>query len=283
MGMGDIHHRARARARSPRAFGVCDFCGGWFNRVDLLEVMEYYGTSVRWTGYLADRDCLDKPQPQLQPYILPPDPVPIKNPRPEIFSISRGANGYTQMTTWGPGDFSVPYPIRTSKSALLAAAASLSGVPTPANYADLSAAIPLSSVTTLLVPLVPASSGGPLTNDTGATVLTDDSGNTILMQDPGAPRRTFLLLYNPNTTPIVVSNGNASFAGDSLAMLLGPGSALLQSGANCYQGAVTVCVLQPGETVWAFVAPGTGGGGLTDDTGAVTLTDDTGNIRLTPP
>jgi len=35
---------------------------------------------------VCDR-CLDDPQPQLKARILPPDPVPIQNARPEQFYI----------------------------------------------------------------------------------------------------------------------------------------------------------------------------------------------------
>lgn len=32
-------------------------------------------------------DCYDKPQIQLKTIILPPDPLPVRNPRPEPYSV----------------------------------------------------------------------------------------------------------------------------------------------------------------------------------------------------
>lgn len=38
-----------------------------------------------WTGFLVCRECLDKPFELNRPLLLPPDPVPIKDPRVSTF------------------------------------------------------------------------------------------------------------------------------------------------------------------------------------------------------
>lgn len=43
---------------------------------------EWAGTRLAQTGFLRCAACIDVPQPQLRTFILPPDPVPIQNPRP---------------------------------------------------------------------------------------------------------------------------------------------------------------------------------------------------------
>jgi hypothetical protein len=43
---------------------------------------------------VCDR-CLDVPQEQLKARILPPDPLPIRNPRPEYFYIDENTFLYT--------------------------------------------------------------------------------------------------------------------------------------------------------------------------------------------
>jgi hypothetical protein len=88
MGWGDIAGRARTRPRAPSAFGVCDDCGEWYNLDDLKKQMEYYGPALQWTGFLKCQHCLDIPQAQLKPVILPPDPIPRYNPRPENFTAA---------------------------------------------------------------------------------------------------------------------------------------------------------------------------------------------------
>lgn len=66
---------------NPTARGVCDYTGFWFNRTDLVRQMEWRGNSLEWTGFYVGRPFLDVPNEQNRPPILPPDPVPIKEPR----------------------------------------------------------------------------------------------------------------------------------------------------------------------------------------------------------
>ncbi len=71
----------------PRAFGVCDRCNRWFNHYRLKWQYDWRGTSLLNTRNLVCSQCLDKPQQQLRAIVLPADPVPIQNPRPEPFEI----------------------------------------------------------------------------------------------------------------------------------------------------------------------------------------------------
>lgn len=55
-----------------------------------------------WTGprlynkrFLVHKDELDKPQEQFRSLVLPPDPIPIMNARPEPYAMDEG----------GPSDF----------------------------------------------------------------------------------------------------------------------------------------------------------------------------------
>lgn len=48
--------------------------------------MQYAGSTLTATGSLVCRDtCLDVPHEFNQPLRLPPDPVPVKDPRPRQF------------------------------------------------------------------------------------------------------------------------------------------------------------------------------------------------------
>lgn len=71
---------------SPEALGICDYSGFVHLRKDLIRQMEWRGNRLVWTGYYVGRSYLDQPNPQLQPPILPPDPVSVKDPRPQFFS-----------------------------------------------------------------------------------------------------------------------------------------------------------------------------------------------------
>lgn len=86
MTAGNPQGFARVNRRAPRAFGICDTCGLQYNHDDLVQLMEYQGNELRWTGFLVcTRTCNDRPQPQLTTPILPRDPQPIDQPRVEQF------------------------------------------------------------------------------------------------------------------------------------------------------------------------------------------------------
>lgn len=66
---------------SPQALGICDYTGFPFRRKDLVRQMEWRGNALTWTGFLVGRPYVDKPNEQLRPPILPPDPIPVLFPR----------------------------------------------------------------------------------------------------------------------------------------------------------------------------------------------------------
>ena len=96
---------ARVRARSPEAFGICDTCGFQFNRTDLVAQMEYQGNALQKTGFMVcTRTCNDVPQPQLTTPILPNDPYPILDPRPELHI----EDNFELASTSGPASSATP-------------------------------------------------------------------------------------------------------------------------------------------------------------------------------
>lgn len=82
------HGRASVSARSPRAFGVCDRCGFTYQRDELVPQFQWQGTTLQNLQiFVCKATCLDVPQPQLKAIILPPDPVPVWQPRPERYAL----------------------------------------------------------------------------------------------------------------------------------------------------------------------------------------------------
>jgi hypothetical protein len=77
--------RAVTNPENPRAFAVCDNCRFWYNHHRLKWQREWQGTQIVNKGFLVCESCLDKPNPQLKARLMPPDPVPIANPRPETY------------------------------------------------------------------------------------------------------------------------------------------------------------------------------------------------------
>lgn len=79
--------RARVSARSPRAFGICDGCGFQYNLERLRYQYQWQGMQLQNLNLRVCPTCMDVPQQQLRTIILPPDPVPVDDPRPERYSV----------------------------------------------------------------------------------------------------------------------------------------------------------------------------------------------------
>lgn len=77
------HGRARVSSRAPEAAGICDRCGLLFSLSDLTWQFQWAGPQLQNLRLLVCRECNDVPQPQLKPRILPPDPMPRLNARPQ--------------------------------------------------------------------------------------------------------------------------------------------------------------------------------------------------------
>jgi hypothetical protein len=80
------HGKARVDPTNPQAFAICDRCGGLYNHVDLQWQHQWIGPQLQNLRILVCEKCLDRPQEQLRTIILPPDPLPIYNARPERYA-----------------------------------------------------------------------------------------------------------------------------------------------------------------------------------------------------
>ncbi len=79
------HGRATVNARHPRAFAICDRCSALYNHDQLQWQFQWIAVKLQNIRLLVCESCLDKPQEQLRTIVLPPDPVPIMNARPENY------------------------------------------------------------------------------------------------------------------------------------------------------------------------------------------------------
>lgn len=86
MGVWHPSGRARVSARSPQALAVCDNCQFTYNLIDLRPRVQWVGVKLQTYNMLVCRTCWDKPQEQLRTIIIPPDPMPVFNPRPERYT-----------------------------------------------------------------------------------------------------------------------------------------------------------------------------------------------------
>lgn len=84
------HGRASVNPSSPRAWATCDRCGFNNNLEKLSWQYQWSGPQLRNTRILVCPTCLDKPAQFLKTIILPPDPVPVANARPENYDYDFG-------------------------------------------------------------------------------------------------------------------------------------------------------------------------------------------------
>lgn len=78
------------QVNNPSAVAECDGCGFWVMRDEMREQQDYRGgLSPVGTGFWKCRTCYDVPQmqPGYMKIVLPPDPVPVSNPRPPNYSL----------------------------------------------------------------------------------------------------------------------------------------------------------------------------------------------------
>lgn len=75
--------RATVNPSAPEPCGICDRCGFLYNLSELVYQKEYQGTGlIEKAIRVCQRTCLDKPAPFLKTILIPPDPIPVRDPRP---------------------------------------------------------------------------------------------------------------------------------------------------------------------------------------------------------
>jgi hypothetical protein len=82
------HGNARADPRRPRAWAICDKCGFLYNKFELQWQYEWQGARTQNTNRLTCDECLDDLQEQNRVIVLPADPQPVSNPRPENYNYA---------------------------------------------------------------------------------------------------------------------------------------------------------------------------------------------------
>lgn len=231
MAFGDIHGKARVNTRAPAGFAACDYCSTWYNLVDLKPQYEWSGTTLRDTGFLACHRCISEPQQQLRAIMLPPDPLPLSNPRPELFRVVVGLEGFTQYT-FAPTDNP-----QLDKATVLSMVATASEIPTPVVVTDRSGQVTASQIAQQMM-----------------------AANAA---------RNWLLIYAPATNPFGVSKTTATFGQQTVineppaqtqTLFLGPGQAFFWSTSQglgtAYRGALSVIALQSATNWYAWESAG---------------------------
>ena len=83
--MGRLSKYGFIDRQNPEASARCDQGGEIRKRSELMREMEWRGGRLVWNGFWVCRHHMDKPNPQIGgPFVLHQDPVPVKEPRPDI-------------------------------------------------------------------------------------------------------------------------------------------------------------------------------------------------------
>lgn len=201
---------------SPRAWGQCARCGMLWNLHNLQFQYAYQGSSMpQNTNQLVCPKHLDPLNPQDMPYILPPDPVPVFNARPETYTLDE--------TSWlSTQDDDI---ITTQDGELF-----ITAIPNPSNAANTSQlacsiVAPSGSVSAVYLDLF---NGNPSAG--GVSVLSAITGSSV--RTDIASQLTTTLGVATNTSPIIVSAASASVTNISWVGLYSASvsGALLMSG-----------------------------------------------------
>lgn len=79
--------RADTDPNNPRGWATDDRSGFVTNLDKMCFERQWAGQELIRTGFIVHPDFLDVPQQQLRTLILPPDPAPLFNARPEPYTI----------------------------------------------------------------------------------------------------------------------------------------------------------------------------------------------------
>ena len=102
MGLSSKSGRARTSVTNPDAFAVCDRCGCWENHSKLNWQYQWAGNDTVNLRLLVCSRCYDRPQEQLRSLVLPPDPIPTRDPRLEPFQYDANAGNIAGQGTNNP-------------------------------------------------------------------------------------------------------------------------------------------------------------------------------------
>lgn len=199
------HGRAYADATSPRAWGICDRCGFQYNHNQLQWQMEFNGTQLYNKRILVCPPCLDIPQPQFLNPILSPDPMPVLNPRPPMYSVDEEGPTQSLLAQFLTSQTSITSfyidlfdgnPSSGGESILQ----TLTGSATRTNFAS-SMSAPVAKVTRNTAEILFTSSALASVNVDWLAVYDAASAGTLLMSSPLLNPQT-LVLYNGVSFPV---------------------------------------------------------------------------------
>jgi len=81
------HGRAEVDSSNPKGWSTCDRCGFNYNLFRLSYQYQWAGTDLINLRLRVCPTCMDTPSEFLRTIIIPPDPLPLIDPRPEPYVL----------------------------------------------------------------------------------------------------------------------------------------------------------------------------------------------------
>lgn len=110
-----------------------------YNRTDLAWQFDWEGPRLQNLRLLVCSRCMDKPFEHNRPIVVPPDPVPVKNPRPDLNQLLHPKTSFDRPANLGP----VSIPLGTindtfpqTESDAMDVTSALTGFQFPASWND---------------------------------------------------------------------------------------------------------------------------------------------------
>jgi hypothetical protein len=204
---------------SPRAWGTCDRCGFVWNLNRLQFQYAYQGSMMpQNTNMLVCDNCLDPLNPQDMPYILPPDPLPVYNARPENYDLDESSYLGTQdddtITTQDdePITVNIPSPSQAANASKLVSTILAPSGSVAVAYLDLFSGDPVSGGVSILSAIT-----GSSTRTNIAASLTTVNGvarnpDYIAISEESASQTniSYVAIYDAATSGTLLMSGPCS-------------------------------------------------------------------------
>lgn len=214
---------------NPRAWGTCDRCGFVFQLHRLQFQYAYQGSSIPIsTNFLVcDTGCLDPLNPQDLPYILPPDPMPVFNARPEPYALDE-----TSWLSTQDGDVletqdnepiitNIENPASDANTAVLQASLSYPGGSLGTLYLDLFNGDPSAGGVSVLSAITGSATRtniGALLATTGQNVAVNPDFITVSAGSASVTNVNYIGFYSASGSGALLVSGPVSVSGQTIGV-----------------------------------------------------------------
>ena len=215
---------------NPRAEGICDRCGFRFNLYKLQYQYAFQGSTMpQNTRFLVcgRPGCLDPLNPQDTPNILPPDPLPVFNARPEPYLLDEASYLTTQdgeIITTQDGELfitNVENPASSANTAVLQAVLSYPGGDVSVMYLDLFNGNPAAGGMSVLSAITGSSTRANLASSLSLNVAGDAVNPDFITVSSGSASVTnvnYIGFYSASVSGSLLVSGPVAVSGQTIGV-----------------------------------------------------------------